>query len=188
MELGQDDDLTAVACAYANDEVRVSPALLVGEWVTVMARGEGEGTFGGVGLSHCQEISGQGRSEVLPTATSPAVEDAGSVEAAPMPAAFEWTGSGQALLSFEAEEGTYFVNMEVSGNNDCSFGACIPAPIVILLTDSLGADHETLATELAAEWQGQVTLDVGGTFGLSPGQMILAVEAVGDWRVTITQQ
>ncbi len=188
MELGQDDDLTAVACSYANDEVRLSPALLVGEWVTVMARGEGEGTFGGVGLNHCHEVSGQSRSEVLPTPTSPAVEDAGRVEAAPVLGASEWTGSGQAVISFEADEGIYVVNMAVTGNNDCAAGACVPGTIVILLTDTVGTGHEVLATEVAAEWQGQVTLDVGGTFGLSAGLMALAVDAAGEWRVTITKQ
>ena len=206
----------SISCSYANDEVRLSPALLKGEWVTVTARGQGQGTFGGVELSDCLDISGQVRSEILalptaegsgnvvppptaegsdnvtPTPTAegsgnvappptaegsgnvtppptaegsgnvappptaegpgnvtlpptaegsgnvappptaegpgnvtlpPTAEGSGNVALPPTPTPLDatWTGSGTTVVSFDAEEGLYLVDLRVSNNADWLF-------------------------------------------------------------------
>ena len=186
-DLGMDD----ITCKYANDDVRLSPALLNDQWVSVTARGDGERLLGGVDLIECHDVSGQARSEILGSATAiPSPEEgSGSVAPEQTPLDATWTGSGQAVVLFDADAGQYLATVSVSNNQDCSPGVCVDELFTVLLQDARyeGAT-EALAFEIAAEWQGVSTFIVGGTLGLPAGEMVVAIDAVGDWSLTIAKQ
>ena len=102
----------------------------------------------------------------------------------PTPEPVEITGSGTAVETISLDsEGVWIVDLNVNGNEDCSFGACLEDNFIVTIESVDGANLEIPANEIAKDWSGEVTVAVGGLFGLSAGKQVVSVDAIGDWTI-----
>lgn len=163
-----------VSCRYANDDVRLSPGLLVDEWVAVTARGEGEGTFGGIELTECHDVTAVGGEALDPT---------------PTPQRLEISGIGSKVVEVDnAPAGFYIASITISGNEECYGTDCYESCFEVLVQDGSEYGMEYLAVDCAKEWSGETAFRVGGAFGLKSGTLFVSVESMGDWSVVFTLQ
>ena len=96
-------------------------------------------------------------------------------------------GSGTAVESISLSEGLWIVALDVSDNEDCSLGFCSEDNFIITIESVDGSSTEFPANEIAKDWSGEVTVTVGGLFGLADGTQLVSVDASGDWTITFTK-
>ena len=97
-------------------------------------------------------------------------------------------GSGTAVETITLlSEGIWIVALEVSGNEDCSLGSCSEDNFIVTIESADGSSFENPANEIVKDWSGEVTVAVGGLFGLSAGTQVVGVDASGDWTITFTK-
>ena len=96
-------------------------------------------------------------------------------------------GSGTAVESISLSEGLWIVALDVSDNEDCSLGFCSEDNFIVTIESIDGSNFEIPANEIASAWSGEVTVSVGGLFGLTVGTQVVSVDASGDWTITFTK-
>ena len=98
------------------------------------------------------------------------------------------SGSGTEVETISLlSEGVWIVALEISGNEDCSLGYCSEDNFIVTIESVDGSNFEFPANEIATDWSGEVTISVGGLFGLTAGTQVVSVDASGDWTITFTK-
>ena len=95
------------------------------------------------------------------------------------------SGSGTAVASISLlTEGLWVANISVSANEDCSYGECTEDNFIVQIQSVDGSAVELPVNEIAKDWNGAVTVSVGGLFGLAAGNQIVTIDAAGDWNIS----
>ena len=98
------------------------------------------------------------------------------------------SGSGTTVETISLlSEGVWIVALGVTGNEDCSLGYCSEDNFIVTIESIDGSNFEIPANEIALDWSGEVTVSVGGLFGLTAGTQVVGVDASGDWTITFTK-
>ena len=128
--------------------------------------------------------------ENLPGAPEPEVQQI-VVTATPTPPLGEVSlqGEGTRTRNIELTRGLWIVQMQVSGNQDCSFGRCYDTNFVVWIESVDDSGRDLLVNEIGDDWTGSTTLRVGDDILDHPsGRQVVSVDAVGSWDIIFTKQ
>ena len=118
-----------------------------------------------------------------PPPTQPSTPDPTPIPPPPEPINISGTGTVVESISL-LSEGIWIVAIEVNDNEDCSLGSCSEDNFIVTIESVDGSSTEFPANEIAKDWSAEVTVSVGGLFGLPVGKQVVSVDASGDWTIS----